>query len=82
MDWQHFGKLFTAWSQATEGKHSVYFVELRGEWFIYLRVSRTKGLMLAETCIEERLSASDLHACQNPEEFGCSIAAKMNAEFA
>jgi hypothetical protein len=81
MDWERLGKIFTSWSMAVDGKHAVYVEDRRGEWYVYFSVSRSKGLMLANQTVQERLSGDDLTGSDDPAAIGARLAAKMAAAF-
>jgi hypothetical protein len=81
MDWQRLGEVFDAWALAIDGKHAVYVEERAGEWFIYFSVSRSKGLMLAQKAVQERLTGAELENGGDAKEFGRKLAEKMRTAF-
>jgi hypothetical protein len=82
MDWRRLGDVFNAWAMAVAGKHSVYVEERKGEWFAYFAVSRSKGLMLAEISVQERVSGEELEGVADAGAFGRAMAARMAGELA
>lgn len=81
MNWERLGTFYEAWAGAVEGVRSVFVQERRGEWFIYFRVSRSKGLMLADKTVQECVSGEQLNESTDVAEFGRRVGAKMAGAF-
>jgi len=81
MDWNRLGQFYTAWSQAVDGKHSLYIRERSGDWLFDFAVSRSKGLMLAEQSAQESVSSEELAGFRDVAESARRLAAKMESAF-